>query len=300
LPWVIGLGILAAIVARLPFSSFVRAIEHGSHVQLGALNLAFNVAVVFTESVATWIGLEVLHMRRPFASVVAVRGATYALSMVNYAVGQGGFGYYLKRSGEPPLRAAGATLFLIGTNLAMLLVVTVAAWAVHGDQTGVPAMWWTLLACTFGFLVYLVVIALRPAPLARRQLLAPLFDAGVRGHSVAMLSRLPHVVVVVIGQWAALRVWGIEVPFTVGMALMPAVVIASVLPISPAGLGTMQAALVLFFSDYAAGSTADERAATVAAFAIVHLVYRVLSSLVVGFASLPSARRASASEGVPG
>jgi uncharacterized membrane protein YbhN (UPF0104 family) len=77
---------------------------------------------------------------------------------------------------------------------------------------------------------------------------------------------------------------------------MPAVVIASVLPISPAGLGTTQAAFVFFFGSYAAGATSDERTAAVLAFAIVHFVYGVLASLAVGFACLPFAKRSRAIE----
>jgi hypothetical protein len=64
-----------------------------------------------------------------------------------------------------------------------------------------------------------------------------------------------------------------------------------VLPISPAGLGTTQAALVYFFSDYAAGATATERSAHVLAFAVVYFVYGIASSLIVGLACTPLARR---------
>jgi uncharacterized membrane protein YbhN (UPF0104 family) len=98
----------------------------------------------------------------------------------------------------------------------------------------------------------------------------------------------------VIGHWAAMRVWGLDVPFGVGIAIMPLVVIVSVLPISPAGLGTAQAALVYFFQDYAEGATADDRAAVVLAFAIVHFVYGVLASLIVGLSCTPVAKRVHA------
>ena len=57
-----------------------------------------------------------------------------------------------------------------------------------------------------------------------------------------------------------------------------------------AGLGTTQAAFVLLFRDYAQGATSDDRAAAVLAFAIVHFVYGVLASLVVGLVCTPLAR----------
>jgi uncharacterized membrane protein YbhN (UPF0104 family) len=64
-----------------------------------------------------------------------------------------------------------------------------------------------------------------------------------------------------------------------------------VLPISPGGLGTTQAALIYFFSDYAAGATDDARGANILAFAIVHFVYAVVAQLVLGLACVPAARR---------
>lgn len=288
--------ILVVVATRVPLDAFRRAMTQGPHLALAAVNVAINVAVLFTDSASTWLGLIALRMRRPFGKVLVVRGATFALFVVNYAVGQGGFGYYLHRTGESALRAVGATLFLIGTNLATLLVVTLAAWVSYGDQVDNPTMWWTLVIGVVGFGVYLAVIGASPRFLSRRQVLAPLFEAGIRGHALAMAGRLPHMVVIVLGHWVAMVAWGIDVPLVAGLTIMPAVVIASVLPISPAGLGTTQAAFVYFFGGYAAGATSDERTASVLAFAIVHFVYGVLASLAVGFASLPFARRSQAIE----
>jgi hypothetical protein len=289
-PWAVGLAILAAVATRIPLDAFRGAIGRGPHLLLASVDLVVITMVLCSDSVSTWIGLGALELRRPLREVLAVRGATYLLFLVNYALGQGGFGYYLHRSGTTAMRAVGATLFLIGTNLATLLVVTTLAWGAHGPGAD-PRLWWTLLAGCAAFAVYLAVIAVAPGPLARRQILAPLFDAGLRGHAIAMLGRLPHVAVMVIGHWVALRAWGIAVPFGAGIAIMPLVVIVSVLPISPAGLGTTQLAMVYFFQDYAAGATADDRAATVLAFGIVHFVYGVLASLVVGVVCAPVARR---------
>ena len=207
----------------------------------------------------------------------AIRGATYLLFLVNYALGQGAFGYYLNRTGVPGVRAVGATLFLMGTNLATLLLVTTGVWALRPADPAHVALWWTLLLGTAAFAVYLLVIWLAPRALARVEVLAPLFEARLKGYAIAIIGRLPHTAVLVIGHWLALRTWGIPVPFVAGLTLMPAVVIASVLPISPAGLGTTQAAFVLFFSDYAAGATADERHARVLAFAVVYFVYGVIA-----------------------
>jgi hypothetical protein len=279
------------IATRAPVAAFRQAIGHGPHLQLGFVTLATIAAILCTDSLSTWIGLLALRIHRPLWHVFVVRGGTYVLFLVNYALGQGAFGYYLNRTGLSGMRAVGATLFVLGTNFAALLVVTTVTWAIAGPDPGHMALWWTLLAGCGAFVVYLIVIVIAPRVLADVQILAPLFEGGLRAHAVGVIGRLPHIATLVLAYWAALRAWGIPVPLLAALALMPAVTIVSVLPISPGGLGTTQAALVYFFSDYAAGATADERQAHVLAFGVVYFVYGVVSALLIGLACTPFAKR---------
>src|ERR1051325_5970073 len=249
-PWLVGLAILAAVATRAPLAEFRQALGRGPHLQLALVNVALNVAVLGSDSLATWVALIAFQLRRPFRQVLVVRGAPY-----------------------------------------LLFVVTGVAWAIRGGDAAGAAMTWTLVASCAAFAIYLAIIARRPGFLAQRSVLAPLFDAGLRGHGVAMLGRLPHIAVIVLGHWVAMRAWGFDVPFAVGATVMPAVVIVSVLPLSPAGRGTTQAAFVVFFRDYAPGATDDQRAAATLAFAVVHFVYGVLASASVGLVCAPFARR---------
>ncbi len=290
-PWLFGIAVIVAIATRVPVSAFQDGLQHGPHLLLAAVNILILATVLCSDSLSTWIGLNMLSIRRPFAHVMLARGATYTLIILNYAVGQGGLGFYLRQNGVSALRATGAVLFLMGTNLATLLIFTTIAWLVYGNVAHIEAIGWILAVGNAGLGVYLIVVAISPTFLARNQILAPLFEARLRGYAVAMLSRLPHAAVVVLGQWLALRAWGISVPFAVAVTTMPAVVIAAALPIAPAGLGTTQAALVFLFSTYASGVTAADRAGSVLAFGVVHFVYGVLATLLVGFVCAWFARR---------
>jgi len=292
LPWVVGVVIIVVIATHVPFAQFRDSIGKGPHLRLALAEIIMAFVALSTDSFATWVGLRAAHVRWNLPRVVAVKGATYLLQLINYAVGQGGLGYYLYRAGEPPLRAAGVTLFLLGTNLATLLLLTFGVWLTTGGVTNAPpAMWWFLVAGTVGFGLYLVVIALRFPFLARRDLLTPLFQSGLRGHALAVVGRIPHVIVIVLAYWVAMRAWGLDVPFRAAAVLMPAVALAGVLPISPAGLGTAQAALVFFFADYAPGATPDARSAAMLAFGIVHFVYAIAATLIIGLCCLPFTKR---------
>lgn len=294
LPWLLGITLILVLLLRMPLDKFGSSIKHGPHLQLAAVDLLVTIATLSTDSFATWVGLIAVRMRRSLRDVFFVRGATYILVLLNYALGQGGFGYYLNRTGARPMRATGATLFLIGINLAALLITTPLMWGVTGTGPTTEGLKWVVVAGCAGFALYLVLVAARPAVIAVRQIFTPLFDAGMKGHMLALAGRIPHVAIIILGQWVALRVWGIATPITVAATVMPAVAIASSLPITPAGLGTSQAALIYFFADYAVGNSNDERAATVLAFSTVHFVYAMLASMVVGLACVPFARRATA------
>lgn len=283
-PWLIGIAILVAVFARIRFDELGAALGHGSYGPLAVVMALFTVVQLYTDSFATYIGLIALRMKRPFGKVVAVRGATYLLIALSYVVAQGGFGYYLHRSGERPLRATGATLFLLGINFAMLLVVTTIVWLFVRDQVPVAALGWTLIGGCVAFAIYLVIIAIDPRVLGQRELLAPLFQAGLRGHAFALAGRLPHVLVMVTGTWLTMRVWGIAVPFWAGMTLVPIWVIISSLPISPAGLGTGQAAILYLFRGYASE-------ANLLAYSIVIFAFAMVWSVILGGVCAAISRR---------
>lgn len=297
LPWLVGAAIVVVIVRRVPVTAFRRGLDEGPHIQLALVDAAITLAMLATDSIATWLGLAVVGIRLGLAKLTAFRGATYVVSLLNYAVGQGGLGYLLHRDGVSAIRSASATLFLIGTTFATLLGITTATWAFSPVPS--EALWWLLVGGCAAFALYLAIIVVAPAALSERGLLACLFDAKLRGHLLAIAARIPHVLVIVFGHWVAMRAWGIPVPFIAAATTMPAVVIAGVLPISPAGLGTTQVALVYFFSRYAAGATADDRQAAVLAFAIVHFVYCVFGQLLVGLACVPFARKLTPAADAP-
>ena len=292
LPWLVGTAIVVVVALRVPIDAFRAGLGTGPHVKLALVDLALTVSMLVSDSFATWIGLSTVGIRLPFGKTIALRGATYIVSLINYAVGQGSLGFYLHRSGIPAIRAASATLFLIGTTFATLLLLTLVAWGASGHAAN-PTLWSTLVIGGALFAVYLAIIAIAPRAIARVGLLASLFDAKLRGHAIAIAARLPHVIVIVFTHWVAMRVWGIPVPFERAATLMQAVVIAAVLPISPAGFGTTQAALVYLFADYAIASTADERSAFVLAFSVVHFAYCVIAQLAIGLVSIPFAKRAT-------
>ena len=122
------------LALRIPFDSFSKAIHEGPHLMLAATDTLVLLGLLATDTLATWVSLLAVRLRWPMREVLAVRGATYVLSLLNYVVGQGGIGYYLHKGGVSTLRATGVTLFIMGTTFVALLALTTATW--QATRTG--------------------------------------------------------------------------------------------------------------------------------------------------------------------
>jgi hypothetical protein len=261
----------------------VNAFKAGPWFYLATYTFFQVVLVLAADGYATQVSLAITGFRRRFSQIFLARGASYILGILNYTLGQGAFGLYLQRSGVATMRAAGTMFFLMIVNIGVLLLVA-SFGLLAGGYPGTAHF--NLSPLGYGLLVgivlYLAIIGLRPRCLQSYQLLAPLLEAGLPGHLCAAGGRLPHVLLLVLTYWGALRLWGIAVPLAQGVAMVPLVLLIGALPITPVGLGTTQAALVLLFSPYVPLSTPEVRAATLLAFSLIYYFLGIVVLALLG------------------
>ncbi len=268
-PVMLALAILAYLFARVPRAALWDALATGPWLWLGAYAVFVVLVVLLADAYATCVSLRVMGLRPQFSRIFLVRGATYLLGVLNYSLGQGALGFYLQRSGLATARAAGIVLFLLIVNSGLLLIMS-GLGLLAGALPGFPSLFPLALGLAAGMLAYLIVVSLRPHFLQNSRLLAPLLEAGLGGHLRAAAGRMPHVLILVLTFWGALRLWGIPVPLLQGLVLIPVVIFLSALPITPAGLGTFQAGMVILLSPYVPLAAPEARAAAVLAFSLVY------------------------------
>jgi hypothetical protein len=290
LPWLLGIAILAWLLWRAPLEAVVAALAGG---RWGALTtyVALQLgAVLAVDAWATAVTLRQCGGSPPFRQVLAMRGATYLLNLVHFGAGQGAFGWYLARAGRGGWGAGGALLVLLVTQGVALLVVLAAGLLLAPAWLAQRALPLAALALA-GVAAYLVTIALRPGWARRVPLLRPLLVAGFRGHAVAVAARLPHMLLLVVFAWGLYRVWGMPVPLRFGLAVWPVLLLVSALPITPSGLGTVQALQVALFAEWAPGSDAAAKQAAVLALTIASYALALLIQAAIGALSLRALRR---------
>jgi len=281
--WVVTAAALGWLFWKTPIGEVVAALKQAAPWTIPAV-LATVVLIYLADSFAMWKTFGWFLAKLPFRDVLIVRGATYLLAAINYSVGQGAIVYFVHRvRAVPVMRGVATVLLIMGTNLIVLLAFVTAGLLVGGTQ--VKALVPVVTAAWVGLGAYAIVVLLRPRFLLSRPLFDVLLSAGLTGYLKAMVVRVPHIAALMAFQLVALRGLGVVLPLGVALAALPVVMFIAVLPISVQGLGTTQAAMVLFFSPYVPAGSLDPRAvvlgASLGAQAIA-LVFQV----IVGFGCL--------------
>jgi hypothetical protein len=223
--------------------------------------------------------------RLPYRELYVIRAATYLLAVVQYYVGQAAvIGFLRQRKGVPLWQGAGWILFISGINMGVLVLLSTTGLI----KAEVSLLWlrWVPIGVGAGALVYAIVLWQRPARLARLAMLAPMFEMGVLGHVKATVVRLPHILVLVLWHFIALRWFGVAVPPLVALAYLPAVFFFAALPVSVQGLGLSQWAAVTFFAGYA-----TRGASAVLAYSLATTGASILVQVAMGVLFLRPAQR---------
>lgn len=249
LPFGLGTLLLAWIVYRVDTTVLLETVENVSLPDLLLAAIFYLLAILATDSLAT----PYLY-RRTLASITygeffVLRGASYLPSLLNHHVGQGWLTYFLsKKKGANLWRVAGATLLLYVMQMVGLVFLELIALAASTEQRQwfVPAIVASILcACGYGWL-----LRKPPTWLRRQAVFFAAFSLGFRGHVIAMLLRLPHLCVLMLGMWLPFGLFGIEIPFSHALAVVPPILLANALPIVPQGFGTREAFALALLTPY--------------------------------------------------
>jgi len=281
LPFVLALGLVGFVLSRLDLQAFWAHLGRVSAPSFLGFSVLFVLALLSADTLAT-----VLVYRRSVAPIRfrdfwVLRGASYLPSTLNHHLGQALITLALSRlHGVSLARVAGATLLVyaswMGCVLGLLCVAIVVA--------AKPLIW---LAAPLGAgIAYLVLLAVRPARLSGTKLLAPLFEAGVKGHLLALLARLPHFGVLFLGTWLPFWFFGVRIPFAAAAMYVPVVMVAVTLPLTPQGFGTRDVLAATFFERFAPGGSEPERLAALAASTTAWGVSITLVEIVLGLVLL--------------
>lgn len=312
LPVAVAAAALFYAVRGIPLEQVKLALERAP---IGFL-LGFSAVMALlncgADTLAMYYVFRGFGLRLRFFELYTIRAATYTLAVINYHAGQLGIIGFLHRASRVPLsRASAYILFIIGIWVGLLMI-----FATFGALVGGPkgqALLPVLALFAVGIVVYAALLRwpprfLRTAPPAysgdgpesfvsrvwRRlfviisKLWAPLHEAGLYGHLRALVVRLPHLAILLLWHFVALRCFRVEVPFHLAMLYLPVVFAVAALPISVQGLGTAQVVALHYFRDFA---TDGDGKAAVLAYSLSLTAIATASNLILGLLFLPRGAR---------
>jgi len=251
-PFVVATLLVTWVLSRVDLERFAQVLSGAPFLPLLAFAAVWNLALLAADAFATVLVYRSTVCPVGFWPLFVIRGASYLPSLVNHHVGQGWLTYFLSKVYKAQLwRVAGATLVVYITTFGCLVGFGLAALPFNTDR--LTWMGPLLAGSVAAGLLYLLVLRVRPTWLCRRPLLAPLFELGAVGHFRALLARAPHVLILFIGTWAPLDAFGVVLPWSDALALIPPVMFVAALPITPQGIGTRDALSVYLFAEFATG-----------------------------------------------
>ncbi len=279
-PWVVVIGILAFLFARVPITEVQAAFTRTSLWNLILYTGVGVIAILLADSFALWVAIRqtITTPKIPYSHTIQLRGASYLLTLISYGVGQGSLVYFLRRMFGVPLTTGGATILLATGAFLIVTAMTMGIGILTGQVPQASQLRPIGIAIIAIVPTYLLLIYLRPSWLTKLPVLRGLFAAGVGGTLKVGAARTVHILVLIAVHWGAMRLFGIEAPLGAALVGLPVVFVIAAIPIAPSGLGTGQAAAVALFASYAGGDTAPIREATVLAYS---LSFQVLAMAIV-------------------
>jgi uncharacterized membrane protein YbhN (UPF0104 family) len=257
LPWAVAAAILWYLFRRIPVADAWRAAEQA---RLGIFVPCAMVAVSFwflLESGAFAYMFSRFNATLSWAEARSLRGLTYLVTPINWNLGTATIILHLRRSkGIGAIESTSSLLFYVTIDAIVLGSLALVGISLLPMSPVIEQIGPILLGFV-AFEIALLAFFMAPAPdwrwLLRIRSLRLFRTHGIATwRDVALLSliRAAYFGGFVLLFWIGTRAFNVELPLGAAMASTPVILAAGGIPITPAGLGTQQAAMLYFFSSY--------------------------------------------------
>lgn len=249
LQWTAGLFVLWLLFRNVPFEEAVTAALQADIPLLVTVTVVTCVIWFWLDAAALSYLITRFHTSFSPREARSIRALSYLVAAVNWNLGSGAIMLHLRRTKEIPLTGSLATiLFYNSLDGFVLLALAVVGLALSSQDTAGFAAG---VGIALAVLVAIVAILRADRPTwevfdrMRRSIPIRTIRAAVpRDFALVGALRLVYFLMFVFYFWAALRAFAVHVPPLHLVGAVPLVLLAGVLPFTPAGLGTQQAVML--------------------------------------------------------
>ena len=258
-PWIVAAAILYFVFERVPLGDAWGAAREANLVLFIPLMAGSVLLWFLIDSAAFSFLFTRFNARLEWSEARSLRGMTYLLTPINWNLGTAAVVLHLRSSKQIGAIESTSTLILYQMVDGMVL----GSFALAGlmllpdDSDGA-----SLRNVVIGFVIFqFASLAILVSNWPRFQIFDRIRGIGLfRSHRAAMWRDVLVLVLlkglyfgVFVGVfWLGGQAFGVTLPIGLAAAATPVILMAGALPITPAGLGTQQAAMLYFFSAYGA------------------------------------------------
>ncbi|MFO1519363.1 MAG: lysylphosphatidylglycerol synthase transmembrane domain-containing protein [bacterium] len=264
LPWLVTAGLFAYLFHQIPPEKVAKALSFIHPILFTVYAIAYFFVIMLIDSYSLSRVLNQFCVPVSFREILPARGVSYLLSLVNYNAGQAGLALYLKRSKNASFfKALGSILFILVIDLYwVVLFAFVGSFFIQLELGKWNVSDWVQkvgLILFVGLLIHLafwrnwfsklfrVNIRVRFLDWIRgRHLFQTFHEATVLDYLKIALLRLPMHAVIISSLYIVVTTFQAKIPFFTILTTVPVILLVGVLPITPGGLGTVQAATIQF------------------------------------------------------
>jgi len=257
LPWAVAALILWFLLRRIELSGVIASAGHMDLATFAPVTLLGVIAWFLLESAAFAYLFTRFNAPVSWREARGMRGATYLLTPINWNLGTAAIIVHLRRAKGIAALEATSSLLLYGLIDAVVLVgltmVGIAALPFSPSLHSIGRIAAVLLAVELAFLGLFLLHWPRWRWMERMRSLRVFrshAQATWRDAAVLLVIRTLYFSGFVLFFWAGAGAFGVAAPLSHMAAVVPIILMVGAIPITPAGLGTQQAAMLALLSPY--------------------------------------------------
>lgn len=307
LPWLICIAIFYFLFQQIKPVEFWQALQLTQIDEFLFYSLAYFLIVWFLDSFALQHFLSRFATPVTTKEILKVRGVSYLFMIINYPLAQGVFAIYLKKTHNAKIaKTLGTIFFIMAADLLLVLLcgliaVLFAKWPLPNFDLPKWAPIFILLL-SLGYLFWIWfwrqigkgrLIKWRHLKMVGWLLSHDIFlifrEAGLKDYLNLFLYRIPLLAMILGSFNLALFSFGTAIDWTELYLYNPIVMLIAMVPITPAGLGTGQYFIMLFYENLVSGPLLAAKAITAknllftssTIWTVMNQIYKTLFGMVI-------------------
>ncbi len=256
LPWLVAVALMTLLVKRIGGEAIADAFARADVLYLilatlGCTAVNFSLDAYSLSRAISWFNAPMT-----FKQLAPVKASAYLVGILNYNVASGGIALWIARRCRVPFLEAVSTMLFVNVVDALLLIGLMAIGIpVLREPVGTAVQTIAVVAVVgfaaqYAFWLYGERIAL-VSRLWAWPIFASFRKARLGAYAKLALMRLAFLAVFIGNYWFAVQAFQLEIPARQIVAAVPVISFVGVVPVTVAGLGTVQAATIYLFSEFA-------------------------------------------------